>query len=141
VYVLPQANFPHLRTSNTVVKIEEYKTAAVVEPGTRLLKWSFGADLDTLAYGYVIRFSHEDDMTKLEWQYGGESCTGIFNSGTSTAVLNFFLRTSTLTITYRILDANTLAVTIVEVDEANTPCIQFGQMLRFDESTYAATKD
>lgn len=46
----------------------------------------------------------ESSQTKMEWQYGGESCSGIFNSATSTAVLNFFLRTSTVSITYRILD-------------------------------------
>jgi hypothetical protein len=125
------SNFPHLRTSNTVVKVEAYSSAAQ-EPNVRLLKWSFGKSLDAdeLRFGYVIRFAHEptSEQTRLDWQYGGESCQGVYNSVTRTAVLNFFLRTSTVTITYRVLDADSMACTIVEVDESSAPTIQYGHM-------------
>ena len=114
-----------------MVKVEAYSSAAQ-EPNVRLLKWSFGKSLDAgeLRFGYVIRFAHDptSEQTRLDWQYGGESCQGIYNSVTRTAVLNFFLRTSTVTITYRVLDADSMACTIVEVDESSAPTIQYGHM-------------
>ena len=41
-----------------------------------------------------------------------------------------------MTITYRVLDADTMAVTIVEVDDEQAPSIQYGHMLRIDEALY-----
>ena len=83
-----------------------------------------------------MKYSNEKDITSIEWQYGGEPCSGMFNPMTSTAVLNFFLKSSTVTITYRVMDMNTLAVVIVEVDEGHSPTIQYGNMCRIDLDLY-----
>lgn len=45
---------------------------------------------------------------RLEWEYVGNMCAGTYISSTSVAVLQFFQKTSTVLVTYRILDANSL---------------------------------
>ena len=52
------------------------------------------------------------------------------------AVLQFNLRSSSVVITYRIQDADTMAVCVVEVDEAQRSTIQYGNMYRLDSSMY-----
>jgi hypothetical protein len=126
------ADFPLMKTGNSIVSVEAYHSS-VLEPGVKLIKFSFGKNLDAqeMRFGYVIKCSTDSgspDSAELEWQYGGERCAGIYNGATRTAVLNFFLRNSTVTITYRILDADSMAVSIVEVDDENTPTIQYGHM-------------
>jgi hypothetical protein len=97
----------------------------------RLLKWSFGkgvrkADLRT---GYTttvrnarilfwpggagVRLSSEalqvipdTDGTFIEWKQSGRSCTGTYRPDVSVAVLSFYLPGSTVTVTYRPVDAN-----------------------------------
>jgi hypothetical protein len=53
--------FPVVRTTNTVVVVDEYHSS-VAEPGVRYLKWCFGKTLDKheLRFGYVmkVRRSH-----------------------------------------------------------------------------------
>jgi hypothetical protein len=81
---------------------------------------------------------------------------------TSVAILNFFIRSSTVTATYRIMDADSMsflplcwwcpltlgeclstsvsaaiAVCITEVDERHKPTIQYGNMYRIDTKLYA----
>jgi hypothetical protein len=51
-------------------------------------------------------------------------------------VLNFFLETSTTTITYRILNQHTLAVCIVELDDHNNSTVQIGNMCRINPDNY-----
>jgi hypothetical protein len=45
---------------------------------------------------------------------------------------------STVTVTFRVMDADTLAVCIVEVDAKHTPSIQYGNMMRLHEPSYGA---
>ena len=52
-------------------------------------------------------------------------CHGNFQSGSKVATLNFLMRTSTVTVTFRVMDADTLAICIVEVDAKHTPSIQY----------------
>ena len=40
-----------------------------------------------------------------------------------------------MTITYRVMDPDTMAVCIVEVDEKHTPTIQYGNMCRLDPAS------
>eukprot|EP01006_Ploeotia_vitrea_P013125 TRINITY_DN34458_c0_g1_i2.p2 TRINITY_DN34458_c0_g1~~TRINITY_DN34458_c0_g1_i2.p2 ORF type:complete len:105 (+),score=40.34 TRINITY_DN34458_c0_g1_i2:198-512(+) len=68
----------------------------------------------------------------IDWQYSGRTCHGIYHAATSVAVLNFFLPTSIVTITYRALDWRTVAVAIVEVEEGRTPTVQTGTMVRIE---------
>lgn len=85
--------------------------------GLRSLKWSFGSSLDKkdLRFGYLMRvlFATSADPSgdaRLEWEYVGNMCAGTYVSSTSVAVLQFFQKTSTVLVTYRILDANSLPV-------------------------------
>jgi len=73
----------------------------------------------------------------IQWQYNGQSCSGVYQSQTGTAVFNFHLKSSTVVITYRILDQDTMAVCIVEVDEQHTPTVQLGNMCRIKANLYA----
>ena len=41
---------------------------------------------------------------------------------------------SSVTITYRIIDPDTMAVCIIEVDTKHTPTIQYGHMVRIDRT-------
>eukprot|EP00455_Lapot_gusevi_P022935 TRINITY_DN2387_c0_g2_i1.p1 TRINITY_DN2387_c0_g2~~TRINITY_DN2387_c0_g2_i1.p1 ORF type:complete len:214 (+),score=27.94 TRINITY_DN2387_c0_g2_i1:116-757(+) len=137
-------SFPHLRTSNTIVVIEEYQTPAK-EPNSRYLKWSFGKSLekDELRFGYVMKFCRNpsNEETQMQWQYAGESCSGVYQAATGAAVLHFALKSSTVIITYRIVDPSTMSVCIVEVDQQHTPTIQYGNMCRIDVGRYCAAND
>lgn len=128
-------SFSHLRTSNTVVVIEEHPSS---ETSTRCLRWSFGKSLDPedLLFGFVIRVSTGPGDAELEWQYKGMPCHGHYHHATGLAMLQFNLRTSSVVITYRINDADTMAVCVVEVDEAQRSTIQYGNMYRLDPSLY-----
>ena len=58
-------------------------------------------------------------------------CHGNFQSGSKVATLNFLMRTSTVTVTFRVMDADTLAICIVEVDAKHTPSIQYVYSILF----------
>ena len=68
--------------------------------------------------------------TFLEWEFGGHRCNGQFQPATSVMTLNFYLKSSSLTYTFRVMDAHTMAVCIVEVDGKHTPTVQYGNMCR-----------
>jgi len=140
--------YQNLRTTQTIVSIDEY-ISSVKEDGVRYLRWSFGPSLDQneMRYGYVTKF-HRDSKSKdpnqessIEWQYDGQPCTGGFNPATGAAVLNFLLKTATVVITYRIMDADTVAVCIMEMDENHTPTVQMGNMCRIRPEEYINLKD
>jgi len=125
-----------LKTSTSVIQIEEY-ISRDPEPNTRYLKWSFGKQLNgqDLKFGYVMKFirSEQPELgqeTTIEYQYSGLPCTGIYNPVTATIVLNFNLKVQTQIITYRIQNESSLAVCIVETDEAAQPTVQLGNMNR-----------
>ena len=65
-------------------------------------------------------------------------CYGNFQPGSKVATLNFLMTNSTVTVTFRVMDADTLAVCIVEVDAKHTPSIQYGNMMRLHEPSYGA---
>ncbi|CAK5160331.1 unnamed protein product, partial [Aphanomyces euteiches] len=123
------STFSHVRTTNNVVVIEE-DTSAAKQPNTRFLKWSFGRGLrkNELTYAYTIQFIPDEQGTFMEWSFEGVTCHGLFKPESSVAIFNFCLQDSMVTITYRILDANTMAVCIVDVDSDHTPTIQYGNM-------------
>jgi len=81
----------------------------------------------------------------MQWEYAGCQCTGTYHASTKVAVLHLNMPQSNVTITYRVIDANTMAVCIVEVDTTHTPTVQFGHMNRIDrkyldQMTSTATK-
>ncbi|TYZ68889.1 hypothetical protein PybrP1_012593 [[Pythium] brassicae (nom. inval.)] len=129
--------FQHLRATNNVVLIEEDVDAAH-QPNTRFLKWSFGRThkRQDLVSAYTIQFIPDEQGTFMEWSFEGVTCHGVFKPEASVAIFNFCLQESMVTITYRILDANTMAVCIVDVDSEHTPTIQYGNMYRINPSKY-----
>ncbi|CAH0476840.1 unnamed protein product [Peronospora belbahrii] len=72
----------------------------------------------------------------MEWSFEGVTCHGVFKPEASVAILNFCLQESMVTITYRVLDVNTMAVCIVDVDSEHTPTIQYGNMYRINPAKY-----
>ncbi|OQS02568.1 hypothetical protein THRCLA_21388 [Thraustotheca clavata] len=136
------STYKHLRTSNNVVLIEE-DTMAAKQPGTRFLKWSFGRGIrkNELTNAYTIQFIPDEQGMFMEWSFEGVTCHGLFKPESSVAIFNFCLQESLVTITYRILDANTMAVCIIDVDSEHTPTIQYGNMYRIDPSKYHPDDD
>jgi hypothetical protein len=131
--------YQHLRTSNTVVLIEEYHKVDA-EPGARHLKWSFGKTLlkSELQFGYIMKVVNfpKTPETYLEWVYTGNVCHGKFLPSSGVAILNFFQPTSTVMVVYRVIDADSMSVCIIEVDEKQIPTLQYGNMYRIDPTLY-----
>ncbi len=71
------------------------------------MKWSFGKSVEEkeLRFGYEMRFTRPIGVkteTNIDWVYVGTPCHGKFiASGHCCAVLNFFLRSSVIVVTYR----------------------------------------
>eukprot|EP01088_Endostelium_zonatum_P021291 TRINITY_DN8317_c0_g1_i1.p1 TRINITY_DN8317_c0_g1~~TRINITY_DN8317_c0_g1_i1.p1 ORF type:complete len:182 (+),score=22.22 TRINITY_DN8317_c0_g1_i1:58-603(+) len=147
-------NFPHLRTSNTLVLIEEF-VRLNPEPNTRQLKWSFSKSLEKsdFIFGYIMKFISLRDtknknkiLTNLEWDFMGETCHGKWIPEASLAILNFFLSSSSIIVTFKILDSETIAVCIQEFNHVNNQSgktvntenstIQCGNMYRLDQTKY-----
>lgn len=125
------------------------------------LKWSFGQSLDDseLRYGYTMK-STRDPGTKdvtFEWDYIGTPCKGQYIHATSVAILNFFQKKSTVTVTYRVLDPNSIlyvykfllfiylfilaiSICVIEAEVDKPAIIQYGNMYRIDPSLYASKK-
>ena len=137
-------SFEHLKTSNTVVSIEDYHdderrpTDRGGGQSSRYMRWSFGKTTGTLKPYYVMKFIPDSQGTFLEWEFGGHRCNGQFQPATSVMMLNFYLKSSSLTYTFRVMDAHTMAICIVEVDGKHTPTIQYGNMCRVDPALYPA---
>lgn len=66
----------------------------------------------------------------MEWEHSGVRCHGNFDPTTSVTTLNFNLKDSTVTATYRLMDENTMAVALIEVGQNLVPTIQYGNMYR-----------
>ena len=136
--------FQHLRTSNTVVCIEEAERGGGEKgsqtPGVMNLQWSFGkaASRADLRFGYAMKFTRSPtapSVTDLEWTYAGTPCFGRFLAhGHPVATLNFCLPTSTVIVTYRVVDEACMVVCIVENDANQAPSLQYGTMYRIGEA-------
>eukprot|EP01028_Stygiella_incarcerata_P012362 TRINITY_DN75436_c0_g1_i1.p1 TRINITY_DN75436_c0_g1~~TRINITY_DN75436_c0_g1_i1.p1 ORF type:complete len:187 (+),score=31.33 TRINITY_DN75436_c0_g1_i1:79-561(+) len=125
--------FQHLSSSNTIVSITRSKRVDA-DSGNRYLRWSFGqsmkpSEMDFL-YEMKVSGAARSSDAYFEFVYAGTACHGRYFHVTGVIVLNMALPTSTVTTTYRILDDDTMAVCIVEVDSTHTPTIQFGNMHR-----------
>ena len=76
----------------------------------------------------------DEGITHLEWTYQGAVCRGLYQERGACATLNFLLPNGSVTIVYRILDADTMAVCITEANDMHTPTIQYGNMCRLPPS-------
>eukprot|EP00164_Ancoracysta_twista_P012188 GFYU01019058.1.p1 GENE.GFYU01019058.1~~GFYU01019058.1.p1 ORF type:complete len:183 (-),score=36.68 GFYU01019058.1:687-1235(-) len=130
-------NFGHRRTFNTFVSIVDNGQD---EDGTKYLKWSFGKSfqVEHLRFGYIMKFSPNTrgQHTKMEWRYSDTTCHGKFIPETGIASFQYFTAKATVVVTYRVCDADTIALCIVEVDSKNYPTVQYGNMYRIDQSLY-----
>ena len=70
----------------------------------------------------------------MQWEYAGSPCSGTYQASTKVATLQLTMPKSSVTITYRIIDPDTMAVCIIEVDTKHTPTIQYGHMVRIDRT-------
>lgn len=59
-----------------------------------------------LRFGYSMQFLPDETGSFLQWQYAGKRCHGAFRPNGNVAILNFYLDRSTVTITYRCMDAD-----------------------------------
>lgn len=109
--------FQHVRTSNTIVLIEEFSRMDA-EPNTRFLRWSFGKSFQKseLRFGYEMKFYSppKSKEVELSWQYSGTVCHGKFLPSSNVAILNFFLRSSAVVVVYRIVDADSASCDLTQ---------------------------
>ncbi len=137
-------NFPSIRSSHTVIKIENYSSAHP-EPRTKFLKWSFGKSQaeEEMKFGFVMKLisgekASEADETRIEWQFNGAPCSGVYQPVTAALILNFHLGSLTAVNSFRILNENSIAVAIVEIPETSDrerqPTVQLGNMKRIEKN-------
>mmetsp|Transcript_35752 Transcript_35752/g.58760 ORF Transcript_35752/g.58760 Transcript_35752/m.58760 type:complete len:178 (-) Transcript_35752:222-755(-) len=134
-------SFSSLRTSNTVIVVEEKRDAAA-EPNTRFLNWKMGSSLneERLRLEMCMQFiPDETGVTHLEWLYKGHVCHGTFQPESSSAVMVFVSPTGTTQTCYHVVDQNTMSVCVVQVDNRHPPTIQYGIMYRISPSDYDHT--
>jgi hypothetical protein len=114
-----------------------------VKPQQQLFLSSSSSSLDPNSSSYGSIFSSPlqlmnnpnaadqvQKQTLFEWQISGTTCQGYFYHESKVAVFNFILRNSIVTVTYRVMDENTMAVCIAEIDDKQQPTIQYGNMYR-----------
>lgn len=133
-----------------------------VSPNARYLRWSFGnsTNRSDLQFGYEMKvmagtgnvsplsngsivnsalppslFQTPDQaqkQTTFEWHISGTLCRGHYYHESKVAIFNFILKSSIVTVTYRIIDESTMAVAIIEVDNSGSgsTSIQYGNMYR-----------
>ena len=150
----------HMDGSNTSQSSSRSSTPRAKErdSATKVLRWSFGsakksdghgqggqASINTapgdLRFGYSMKFIPDTKGTFMTWEHKGNRCHGMFQPMSSVAVLNFYMQTSTVTITYRVMDVDTMAVCIVEVDQNHRPTVQYGNMCRISATPTLITLD
>lgn len=180
-------SFGFLRSSNTIIKVyrkreiscviflyylsffylqieEQHMAIGSEADSVKHLKWSFGQSLNDsdLRYGYTMK-SIKDPGTKdvsFEWDYIGTPCKGQYIFATSVAIMNFFQKKSTVTVTYRVLDQNSnyyhhlislhnfsisfyfiaISICVVEAEVDKPAIVQYGNMYRIDTSLYTEKK-
>eukprot|EP01012_Entosiphon_sulcatum_P067803 TRINITY_DN97643_c0_g1_i1.p2 TRINITY_DN97643_c0_g1~~TRINITY_DN97643_c0_g1_i1.p2 ORF type:complete len:184 (+),score=45.31 TRINITY_DN97643_c0_g1_i1:97-648(+) len=137
-----QGKYALLSAHNIVALVEEFSRGDA-ENGVRYLKWSFGktfqrSDLRQV-YDMKVVAKPGSKEVQLEWQFQGFPCKGVYYHHNRVAVLNFVTPTTLVTVTYRVLDASTMAVCVVEVVDGQPPTVQFGSMYRIDPENYLAT--
>lgn len=153
-------DFRILKSSNSIVCVEPVVHSAppaAEDNGylrTEYLQWKFGdsLDLQKLQFGYLMQVETRvrsggeggtETEVVMEWQYRGQRCTGSYQASTRMAVLDFRLDScARAVITYRVIDQNTLAVHILEVDSngggkpVHAPTMQYGHMFRINPDDY-----
>ena len=123
--------FDLLRASNSVVVIEDAPEAAN-QPGTRFINWKIGGT-EGSASAWICMQCFEPDPTGcqvLQWTLDGHACHGLFKPQTAAMTLMIDLPSRTVTWTLRVLDRDTLAICVIEVDGERVPTVEYGHMCR-----------
>jgi hypothetical protein len=132
-------DFKILKASNNIIFIEQI-TLEKSENNAKYLNWKFGDILDSekLQFGYLMKVI---DDSRMEWQFRGNPCFGSYSKATRVAQLEFRSESSHISITYRLIDRDTIAVNIVEVEEnGDVGTIQYGLMHRIYPEDYNLKK-
>ena len=109
--------------------------------GCKFLRWSFGKSLDrdSLKPICLMKVTPNDFSMEsfLEWEYRGVRCHGRYTATDAggVGILNFPMERTSITNTLRVLDADNMAVCVVEVSNRQ-PSIQYGTMMRLDPALY-----
>mmetsp|Transcript_38853 Transcript_38853/g.97908 ORF Transcript_38853/g.97908 Transcript_38853/m.97908 type:complete len:237 (+) Transcript_38853:329-1039(+) len=133
-------NYGFIKCTNTFIHMDKYQHPMRTDPGIRHMKWNFAGSIHRkdILYSYIIKFAYKPHTRDevLEWKYSGQDCTGIYNASSSSLVTNYFLERSTMTVTYYIMDKDSMAVCCTEVDNLKRPTVQFGNMFRLNLELY-----
>jgi len=134
-------SFSHFSNSNSIIKMDECEVLGAPK-NIRYGNWYFGPSLDQLQFTYRMKFdsnkeNNDNGETSLNWDYQGCRCDGKFFPNTGVVVLNFFLDSSVVTATYRIIDAHSMAVCTCEVIRGRPPVVQYGNLYRLDSNLYS----
>ncbi|RLN32572.1 hypothetical protein BBJ28_00012129 [Nothophytophthora sp. Chile5] len=85
----------------------------------------------------VTQFIPDEQGTFMEWSFEGVTCHGVFKPESSVAIFNFCLQESMVTITYRILDANSTWLTccaqLAVALDAGCTWLRYGSLAEFTE--------
>ena len=134
--------FDLLRASNSVVVIEDAPEAAN-QPGTRFINWKIGGT-EGSASAWICMQCFEPDPTGcqvLQWTLDGHACHGLFKPQTAAMTLMIDLPSRTVTWTLRILDRDTMAICVIEVDGERVPTVEYGHMCRIGATARVHTED
>lgn len=107
IYEIQTQLFWYCQFQNQLIqKVEEYNPPENVS--CKFLRWSFGKSLKRtdMRFGYEMKVIQNQQDAQLECKYTGAVCKGQYLSSTSVIILNFFLKSSMVTVTYRIVDEN-----------------------------------
>jgi hypothetical protein len=100
-------DFRVVSAANILVRVERVQQPEVSVPDQDYFQWQFGEDSSSLAFGYLMKVSSlPSGDASIEWQYRGSRCTGTFKSSLKLATLTFDLETSSVVVSYRVLDAD-----------------------------------
>ena len=119
-------DFACQRVTNSVIKISAVQDA-LAEPGTTFLRWTFGEGRGEGSF--TIQFLPSGTQCVLVSQ-DGETDGGVYKAPLGLMTVRFAGDHSEATVTYRILDADTLAVCVVQADAEGNSTVQLGNMTR-----------
>ena len=114
------------RVTNSVIKINAVPDA-LAEPGTSFLRWTFGEGRGEGSF--TIQFVPSGNRCVLISQ-DSEADGGVYKAQLGIMTIKFAGDHSEATVTYRILDADTLAVCVVQADADGNSTVQLGNMTR-----------
>ena len=131
--------FQFRRTNNLMIFITSEEEG---DPERRTLTWSISksSNKEDAKLMYSMHLTEKNKReARIEYNYEGIPCDGKFITGPNAMILNHIENeehTAVVTLTYRIVDANTVALSVAECDSKGPSRILTGIMHRIDLSAY-----